>query len=716
MSKENIFKQYFDNVKFLDIIIFLIVILFFHLCYGLQIINPTNINWIMSVYHDWGQHYLGWAFYRNDPWTFPLGAIESYNYPVGTNIGFMDSIPLLGLLFKPFSSILPDDFQYLGIWLFICSYFVAFYTKKILQLYKVSNWIILLAVILMIANPVLLFRSIHPALSSHFLILGSIYNHLKPSFGNSKKINLNQIFLFFIAATVNPYIMVMIFGFNVIIPFKHFWIEKTSTLKQTILYPIISILLFVIFWIIIGMIEFSKGTSVASAEPFSLYSFNLNSFFDGYGFFSKILPDLGRMTPNQYEGFAYLGVGMMALILIGFIYTIYLLFKKRIQYISIKKWSLLLFLCLASLLFAITNVISFNSEIIATLPLPKIIEKLGFIFRASGRFVWPFYYLLFIGSIIVLVKMEINKYFKLAILSSITLIQLYDIQGLITHWDLPSGSYKTPLQNEKWIKVFKNFDEVIIYPSFDYNYSINYHNDYQDLSFLALKSNISISNGYVARANVGKAQKFINFQDIELNRGVISNNRLYITTEKNIGSFSTLMRKGIIDIQKMDDFIFIFKKNVNLTSQNFNNDAKTKTFLDSITKYYKNYKATEFEKINHSLVKEDAIKFNFDNFSFDKNLVVLRGWAFDENNIQGDNFETFLIVQNEINSFKYKLNTEQRPDISEFFKKTNLDNSGFKSVIPTDKLPNGNYAIGIMIKRKDSDFHYIMSEKNITVK
>ena len=60
----------------------------------------------MSMYHDWGQHYLGWAYYRDADWSFPLGKMDNFYYPVGTNVGFTDSIPLLAFVFKIFSFLL----------------------------------------------------------------------------------------------------------------------------------------------------------------------------------------------------------------------------------------------------------------------------------------------------------------------------------------------------------------------------------------------------------------------------------------------------------------------------------------------------------------------------------------------------------------------------------------------------------------------------------
>ncbi|MBC7495514.1 MAG: hypothetical protein H7221_10950 [Flavobacterium sp.] len=670
----------------------------------------------MSVHHDWGTHYLGWAFYRDDPWTFPLGGTSSYNYPLGTNIGFTDSIPLLALIFKPFRAILSDDFQYFGIWLFICHFLTAVYTFKIFNLYKINKWLTLFATILIAANPVLLFRCIHPALSAHFLILASMYYYLKPSSNqNSNLINFKQIILFFIAGTINPYISVMIFSFNLIIPIKHYLIEKTINLKQCIFYPLFSLVLFGLSWVLIGIIDFKEGTNVASSEPFSLYSFNLNSFFDSYGYYSKLIPNLGKVDPRQYEGFAYLGLGIILLLIISLIYSVILFTKKRITLLAIKKWGLLLILCLILFMFALTNVISLNNQIIATFPLPKIIEKLGFIFRASGRFIWPLYYLIFIGSIFVFNKIKINSYLKNFIFLFIAVLQLWDTQELFLRWKLPEGVYKTPLQDKNWIKVMKNFENIIVYPSFDYNYNINYTNDYQDLSYLALKAKKPISNGYVARANINKGQEFTANLLIELKSGKINSKRLYITTKKHFNAFDVLLNKEIVDIHLMDNFIFIYKKNIKLKSSDFKENYSTKIFLDSVRIHYKNQKLVELTPIDYSLKTNKPIKYFFDTFNFKENIIKIRGWAILEESNNNQNETIFLLLQKNNLKFEIKLNTEDRPDITTYFKKENLNNAGFNSVIFTKNLNKGLYSVGLVIKKTDSECIYIDSGRKIII-
>ena len=45
----------------------LVGLAFFAIFYGLDIVNPTNTNWIwQGITHDTAQHQLGWEFYRAD--------------------------------------------------------------------------------------------------------------------------------------------------------------------------------------------------------------------------------------------------------------------------------------------------------------------------------------------------------------------------------------------------------------------------------------------------------------------------------------------------------------------------------------------------------------------------------------------------------------------------------------------------------------------------
>lgn len=420
-----------ENLSYL--IIFLISLVLFHFTYGFEKLDPTNINWLMSAYHDWGTHYLGWSFYRNDPWTFPLGEIQSYNYPVGTNIGFTDSIPLLALILKPFSSLLPEDFQYFGFWLYLSSLLVGLYTFKLLELYKINRLVSFLIVVVLMLNPVLLFRSIHPALCAQWLILASFYYYLKEAnSANVGLINNRQIILLFLSATITPYLTAMIISFNIILPFKHYRAKLISG-KVAVLYFVKAVFLIIGFWIVLGMIEFNAGTNLASVDDFKNYSFNLNGFFDSYGYYSKFIPDLGKINPMQYEGFSYLGLGIILLLPIA----LFMIVSKSVRYklwlnARVKHWGYLILICVLMLFFALTNQITLSNQVLGEIPIGGIVQKLFFTFRAAGRFVWPLYYLIIIVTFITVAKINIKDKYKVLLLILVVAIQIFDTSTVIT--------------------------------------------------------------------------------------------------------------------------------------------------------------------------------------------------------------------------------------------------------------------------------------------
>ena len=90
---------------------------FFLALYGVWVLDVTNADWILNSGADPSQHYLGWQFYRGSELRLPyLGMSYNTVYPYRTSVLYSDSIPLLALLFKPFSALLPATFQYMGLW------------------------------------------------------------------------------------------------------------------------------------------------------------------------------------------------------------------------------------------------------------------------------------------------------------------------------------------------------------------------------------------------------------------------------------------------------------------------------------------------------------------------------------------------------------------------------------------------------------------------
>ena len=80
----------------------------FLLVIGPKVLDVSNIAWLQhgeiarnNYGGDNAQHYLGWVFFRNSDWTFPIiGSNPAYGLELSNSIVYSDSIPLLAIFFK----------------------------------------------------------------------------------------------------------------------------------------------------------------------------------------------------------------------------------------------------------------------------------------------------------------------------------------------------------------------------------------------------------------------------------------------------------------------------------------------------------------------------------------------------------------------------------------------------------------------------------------
>ncbi|MFN3967396.1 DUF6311 domain-containing protein [Flavobacterium sp.] len=693
-------KAFFeDKHTIIYLLSFVIVLIFFQISYGLDVVLPTNIAWLLDAHHDWGTHYLGWAFYRNEPWTFPLGHMENLCYPVGTNVGYFDSIPLLALFFKIFSGILSDDFQFLGAWLLFCQLMLAVFVVKIAKLYNLKGIYILAGVILIACNPVLIYRGMHPSLCCHFFILGSLYYYLKPlDKTNVIGVNNKQVYLLLLSSLISPYVCFMIIGFNFILPFKSYFYDKLISLKRALVYPIVSLFLVLILWSVFGMVDFSDSVNLEVQNSYGLYGFNLNSFFNSSGF-SSIFPALPQVTPFQYEGFMYLGLGMM--ILIGMSLIVLFTKKKSWAVLELKTTNLpLLILVIILSLFAVSNKVTYGSNTLFEYPLPSLIMKAGGVFRASGRFVWVAYYLIMLLTLMLFVKSKYNEKLKITVIAIIVFIQLYDIKTIYLYRDLKSGTYTSPLSNEKWSNLLQHFDRVITYPPFNNNLLRPW--DYQDLCFLALKSNKAISAGYAARENLEKNHGFIDSLNTNLNQGIIFENELMVTAPKYLDAFSVALHNKTANITYLDGYYLLYsKKNKGVSPIVL--DKKDQSKIDSVYNQYN--KSNVLEPIDKPGFKDD-FQFNIEELNATQTVINISGWVFRKgiNNNQKDSI--FVAVSNNSKTYLMKAKPIKRPDINEIFNKGNLDNAGFSATVFAGNFKKGKYDLGLAIKSGDGKWFF----------
>ncbi len=95
-------------------------------------LNPKNVNWVAF---DPAYHYIGWEMYRQDPHVhWPITHTDRLGYPKGESISLVDLNPLMAVVLKPLSPLLPHPAQYFGIEVVLCCTLQFFFAFRLLQL------------------------------------------------------------------------------------------------------------------------------------------------------------------------------------------------------------------------------------------------------------------------------------------------------------------------------------------------------------------------------------------------------------------------------------------------------------------------------------------------------------------------------------------------------------------------------------------------------
>jgi hypothetical protein len=699
------------------------VIIVFQISYGLASLEPSNISWLMTVRHDWGTHYLGWAFYKNEPWHFPLGKITGYNYPLGTNVGFTDSIPLLAIIFKLFAPLLSNEFQYFGIWLFLCHLLAAYYTILLFRVFKV-NWVITLAaVIFIVSNPVLVYRGMHPALCGQWMLIACIYFYfLNIKTTHWKKILLYQFCLLTFSSLINPYLCWMVLGFSLATPFRLWFYDKLISWKYLIAYLLFSLFAVWLLWFITGMISFGRKEGLWINGSYGLYGMNLNSLYNPGGY-SSILPQLKWVSWHQYEGFMYLGVGMLLLLFILILYYCFKLIEHKLnkkdseKRTSTDQTSLvpLLVLVILYAIFSITLVFTFNDHVLFSIPAPGFFKQLEEIFRASGRFFWMPYYIIILFTIILLAKSKINHVVSSCLIVLALVIQLYDIKRLLTSREMSYGTYKPPMDNADWIYLMSQFDEVLFFPAFTSPKIRSM--DYQDFSYLALKAGKPVNLAYVAREDSRAMQLFSDSLTGVVQSGMLSPKALYITNAENLKYFSLALQMKTARLNSLDGCYYIVSsdlKNDRLDSFENKLNAHVKAKLDSAKVIAGNRKEfTESAKLPESGV--NLIHCNLESESIGQRVISAQGWAFIESSQNNKGDSIFFTLNSQDRFYIAGANLFKRPDMASAFNRQYLDDAGFDFLAFTDNVEQGKYELGIAIKNAKGQFVYQPLGRQVTI-
>ena len=560
----------------------IIGIVIFIAIYGFGVINPTNTEWLLhsddlegSI--DLTQHYMGWVFYRDTPWTFPLGLTEGiYSEPV--SVVYTDSIPLFALFFKIFSGILPDSFQYMGLFGLICYGLMGGFGALVTRRYTSNVLVNGISATLFVLSPILLNRMyLHTALSAHFLIVAGIVLWLYRDKMRWSRYLISWIVLIAGGTLINAYFTPILLGILLCSILQD--IITGAKIGKNIVLLALPILVSLFGAWIMGM--FYGETNASGSGGLDMLSFNLDGFFKpmtyatSFGHFthdfrevtySGIVRGFPLLSPYQNEGFAYLGLGMIILVIITFVLLIAYIIRRIIgrsrsdnsstktgkKYTRRQIISVVVSLCVYLVVFtllAMSPKWTIGEVEILNIPWPKMIWDLLSTFRSTGRFIWPVYYMIMSLALLIptyiFVRNDKNTYASrmfprrnvfviekaiiIAILVLVVIVQIIDLWPAMKqkHNDFHKEvEYVSDLTSPSWEEIAAKCDTIVVYPPS----SDLYWDGISALTFeiFAHEHNMSMNMTYMSRDLTEFADEKTNAEFEERAKGKTYPNHMYL--------------------------------------------------------------------------------------------------------------------------------------------------------------------------------------------
>ena len=470
---------------------------------------PTNVDWIFRdaigdvAGFDSTANYLGWEFFRRgDFLVWPVGRSTLLGPEPGASIAMTDSLPLLGIPVKYLTWWTDQPLQYFGVWILLCFVLQALFAGRILQKFISSHVAVLTAVVLFPLMPFYLARiGVHTPISGHWTLLAAI------SLLFSTRLSWwPWLLIVVLAILTQPYL-----GAMVLVVFAArcagSLFENRNEWRGVItsVATVLSAAGIVAFQA--GLLVFGSGS--LGTDNVGDFSANLLSLidpeYDSPLMFNPNWSETGLIRNAtdgvyQYEGFGYVGAGVVSLALIALLIwsarsriRLLMLVITTVTIIAVSESSgihgssLIALaalvavtcgglaklgthrsqrLCLAltlvvSLLLAVTNRVTIGSQEFSYYWPGFLVEALGVI-RVTGRFIWLVAYLVVIMCVVFVCRVVNSRKVLLSVLLVSSLFQLVDIRGAVSSQRALLVQNRTPtgLESRLWESVGERYKKI----------------------------------------------------------------------------------------------------------------------------------------------------------------------------------------------------------------------------------------------------------------
>ena len=439
--------------------------------YGSHVLCFTYTDWLLGG-GDLTQHYLGWCFFRESSWTFPIGLMDRISHPSEVSVIYTDSVPLMAVFFKLLRGFLPEQFQYFGLWGFLCFAAQGAFGALLIFHYVGKKAEAAVGSVLFVIAPVMLSQmTVNMALGAQWLVLFCMYLGLQRMRMKAASAVLGWGAAGLLTAGIQLY-FIPICGLVLISFFLADAIRKTRIRRG-----IASIAAYTACSV--GMVALLGGFSHAHIPDLAALGqsgFNLNGLFNTQGW-SRVLEALPLYGDNAQEGLAFPGTGILLTLAAGLAGWIFrflwrLLFRREKVFAAVfaqrgqkkavgphrkKKenaaaFAFLIFLCV---LIALSPQVAYGSEVIVSYPLPSWAVRLWGMVGNTGRFIWPVVYLVILGSVVFMEKSMPCQSMAAVLLVIFAVLQVSDGKWQLMQRQVQFSTdyvYESPLDDAQWEK------------------------------------------------------------------------------------------------------------------------------------------------------------------------------------------------------------------------------------------------------------------------
>lgn len=542
---------------------------FFIGIYGFDVLNVTNDSWLLTGW-DLQQHYIGWKFFRDADWSFPIGVHDALTYPYKVSVLYTDSIPLFAIFFKLLSPILPETFQYFGLFGLMCfmlnggigGVLVAKINKSRIYCALGSIFFVLSTPVLQRLFGLLKEDSRHTSLAAHFLILAAIGIWMyKEKFQKYWKAAVAFSALGVLCVLIQMYIIFIVGGLMCGY-LLHGLLKDKDWKRVLIVFGSFMISSLIVFALVGGFTDVLK----AAGRGFGIYSANINALINpfNYSTFLSKRPWNG----GQYEGFCYLGLGMLFLYFMGALLLLVKMIKlggvreakAKLKEKYKKHRAGVISLVIVIIVFwglALTSTVYLGERMVAWFYMPDKLLDLLAIVRSSGRFMWVIMYLIMLFGMYLVTRHMNNKKLQKIILLVCVCLQIADLAKPVRniHSQYTSEPKEEDIYTKDpfWRTKFGDYKHLVYYPLDSCGF-------YQMLQIGTRASYFDMNMNYFYmsrfyRDALAKEEDKKNKKIFENNE--LSDDTVYVTDYKNAHKF-----KDRCYLYQADNLILAFKNPV----------------------------------------------------------------------------------------------------------------------------------------------------------